>query len=143
MPLKYLYEVGFIFRGFIILSHDFKVLPTKATEKKDLRGAFISAINTFAETAFNNNSLEYLDSGHILFIFKISKIKSRDYRKEEPIIMYGLVDKTKKNPDKVVRKFMEKSELIFQKFIHQFYDSDFTNLSTFESFENELKDYFL
>ena len=135
--------MGFIFRGFVILSHDFKELPAQASKKRDLRGAFIAAINTFAETAFNNNTLEFLETAQILFIFKLSKTKSCEARSEEPIIMYGLVDKKKKNPDKVVRKFMEKSELIFQKFIHEYYDKDFTSLSTFEPFEKELKEYFI
>ena len=75
--LKELIEVGLIFRGFTIVSHTFKELPTQMDigDKKDLRSAFISAISTFAESAFSNNNLEYLESGNILFIFKFSSIK--------------------------------------------------------------------
>ena len=135
--------MGFIFRGFVILSHDFKDLPARASEKRDLRGAFIAAINTFAETAFNNNTLEFLETAEILFIFSLKKVRSRESRGEEPIILYGLLDKKKKNSDKVVRKFIGKSELIFQRFITEYNDKDFTNLSLFEPFEEELKDYFI
>ena len=68
---------------------------------KDLRGGFISAINTFAKTAFNNLSLEYLESGNILFIFKALEIQSANYHVAEPVILYGLIDKKKKDTDKI------------------------------------------
>ncbi|MHA1242787.1 MAG: hypothetical protein ACTSQU_18695 [Promethearchaeota archaeon] len=71
--MKELYEIGIVFRGFILVSFEFKKIEKKDKVKdvsKDLRGGFISAINTFAKTAFNNLSLEYLESGNILFIFK-------------------------------------------------------------------------
>ena len=143
MPIKNLYEVGLIFRGFVIISHEFKELPVQASEKKDLRAAFISAISTFAEAAFNNNTLEFLETAGILFIFSLKKVKSRESRNDEPIIMYGLVDKKKKNSDKKVRKFIEKSELIFQRFLTEYHKKDFTDLSLFEPFERELKEYFI
>ena len=94
-----LIEIGFIFRGFTIISHTFKELQIQKKEDnmKDLRSAFVSAISSFAETAFNNNNLEYLESGNILFIFKMSKVKSRGAKSDEPLILYGLTQK-KKNP---------------------------------------------
>ncbi|MFX0009912.1 MAG: hypothetical protein ACFE9R_06335, partial [Candidatus Hermodarchaeota archaeon] len=69
--MKELYEIGIVFRGFILVNYEFKKLdkddsPSKAN--KDLRGSFISAINTFAKNAFNNLSLEYLESSNILFV---------------------------------------------------------------------------
>jgi hypothetical protein len=78
--LKEIYELGIVFRGFVLINHIFRTLPIQKEMKseKDLRGAFISAINTFVQTAFNNNSLEYLESGSILFIFKLSEIHSND-----------------------------------------------------------------
>ena len=142
---KYIYEVGLIFRGFVILSHDFKELPmqkVQTDEKKDLRGAFISAISTFAETAFNNNTLEYLESGEILFIFKLTKVKSKEGRSPEPLIMYGLTEKKKKNNDKFVKKFLIKVEPILETFTSKYTNKDFTNLTIFEPFEAELSEHF-
>ncbi|GAH05027.1 unnamed protein product, partial [marine sediment metagenome] len=78
--MKEIYEIGFVFRGFVVVSHVFKELVVQTEQKisSDLRGAFISAINAFTETAFNKTSIEYLESGDILFIFKLDKILSND-----------------------------------------------------------------
>ena len=62
------YEIGIVFRGFVLVSHEFADLPKQPTDgpSKDLRGAFIAAITSFVESAFTNTSLEYLESGSIL-----------------------------------------------------------------------------
>jgi len=143
--LRDLYEVGIIFRGFVIVCNEYKELPTQKEPKiqRDLRAAFISAISSFAETAFSNNSLEYLESGSFLFIFKMSEIKPNDNVKKEPIIMYGLTEKKKKNPDKFVQKFLNKLNPIIESFIYRYTNKDFTELNQFLPFENELKRYFI
>lgn len=143
--MRDLYEVGIIFRGFVIVCNEYKELPTQKEPKiqRDLRAAFISAISSFAETAFSNNSLEYLESGSFLFIFKMSEIKPNDNVKKEPIIMYGLTEKKKKNPDKFVQKFLNKLNPIIESFIYRYTNKDFTELNQFLPFENELKRYFI
>ena len=143
--MRDIYEVGIIFRGFVIVSNEFKEIPTQKETKlqKDLRAAFISAISSFAETAFSNNALEYLESGSILFIFKMSEVKPDDNVKKEPIIMYGLTEKKKKNPDKYVQKFLNKLNPILESFVHQYSNKDFTELTQFTPFEEELKRYFI
>lgn len=143
--MKELYELGFVFRGFVLVNHIFKDLPAqKETEmNKDLRGAFISAINTFVDTAFNKTSLEYLESGNILFIFKLSEVQSVDNRTKEPIILYGLVDKSKKKSDKLVRKFFERVDPMLQLFVHKYNQADFTQLNQFEPFKGVMEDFFL
>jgi len=110
---------------------------------KDLRGAFISAINTFVDTAFKNNSMEYLESGNILFIFKIAQIQSEDNRVKEPIILYGLVDKSKKKSDKLVRKFFERVDPMLQLFIQKYDEADFTELNQFEPFQEIIQEFFI
>ncbi len=143
--MKELYEIGFVFRGFILVNQIFKNLPVQKDHglNKDLRGAFISAINTFVHTAFNKSSLEYLESGNILFIFKIAEIQSEDNRDKEPIILYGLVDKSKKKSDKLVRKFFEKVNPVLQLFIQKFDNVDFTELNQFEPFQEIMRDFFI
>ncbi|MBY9008463.1 MAG: hypothetical protein KGD74_01195, partial [Candidatus Lokiarchaeota archaeon] len=62
--MKELYEIGIVFRGFILVNYEFKKIEKKDNLCKvsmDLRGGFISAINIFTKTAFNNLSLEYLE----------------------------------------------------------------------------------
>lgn len=143
--MKELYEIGFVFRGFVLVNHVFKILPVQKEQgiNKDLRGAFISAINTFVDTAFNKSSLEYLESGNILFIFKISEIQSEDNRVKEALILYGLVDKSKKKSDKLVRKFFEKVEPVLQSFVQRYDQADFTQLNQFEAFRDIILDFFV
>ena len=143
--MKELYDVGIVFRGFVLVNNVFRELPTeKDTEnRRDLRGAFISAISSFAETAFTNNHLEYLESGNFLFIFKMGEVKSNDNNLSEPIILYGLTEKRKKSPNKTVKKFLGRAELILESFIQKFNDQDFTELNQFEPFKVKLQDYFV
>lgn len=110
---------------------------------KDLRGAFISAINAFVETAFHKSSLEYLESGNILFIFKIAEIQSGDNNMKESLILYGLVDKSKKKSDKLVNKFFEKVNPVLQLFIQKFNGANFSELNQFEPFEKSMIDFLI
>ena len=139
--MKEIYELGIVFRGFVLINHVFRTLSIQKEMKseKDLRGAFISAINTFVQTAFKNNSLEYLESGTILFIFKIAEIHSHDSISKEPIILYGLVEKTKKSPEKLVKKFFETVNPIFELFIQRYNGKNFTEANQFESFKKEIR----
>jgi hypothetical protein len=143
--LKELYELGFVFRGFVLVSKDLKNLPDKKElgVNKDLRGAFISAINAFVDTAFNKSSIEYLESGNILFIFKMAEIQSSDNVIKESLILYGLVDKSKKKSDKLVRKFFEKVDPILQLFIQKFNGVNFSELNQFEHFEKVVEDFLI
>ena len=143
--MKELYELGFVFRGFVLISHNFKNLPDNKElgVNKDLRGAFISAINAFADTAFNNSSIEYLESGNILFIFKMGEVQSDDNDFKEALILYGLADKSKKKSDKIVRKFFEKVEPMLQLFIQKFSGKNFSELNQFEPFEKIVEDFFV
>ncbi|MFX1364812.1 MAG: hypothetical protein ACFFCE_15545 [Promethearchaeota archaeon] len=143
--MKELYELGFVFRGFVLVNHIFKAVPVQKGSRvnKDLRGAFISAINTFVDQAFNKSSLEYLESGNILFIFKVSEIQSEDNFMKEPIILYGLVDKAKKKSDKLVRKFFERVDPVLQLFIQKYNLKDFTELNQFEDFKDIMEGFFI
>ena len=138
--MKELYEIGFVFRGFVLVNHNFKDLPAQKEHdvNKDLRGAFISAINAFTETAFNKSSLEYLESGNILFIFKMAEIQSGDNNIKETLILYGLVDKSKKKSDKLVNKFFERVNPILQLFVQKFNGANFSELNQFEPFEKSM-----
>lgn len=143
--MKELYEIGFVFRGFVLLSQSFKELPAQknSTISKDLRGAFISAINAFADTAFNSNSIEYLESGNILFIFKMAEIQSEDNFTQESLILYGLVDKSKKKSDKLVKKFFGKVDPMLQLFIQKYNGVNFSELNQFSSFGKIVEEFFI
>jgi hypothetical protein len=142
--MKELYEIGIVFRGFVLVSHVFKNVEKKDNLKsinKDLRGAFISAINSFAKNAFNNLRLEYLESNNILFIFNAFEIQALDSNQKEPIILYGLIDKKKKDTDKFVKRFLQKIEPISLLFVSRYSNKDFSELNQFEPFQNEIKEF--
>ena len=144
--MKELYEIGIVFRGFILVSCEFKKIEKRDNLSKvsmDLRGGFISAITLFAKTAFNNLSLEYLESGNILFIFKALEIQAANSNLKEQVILYGLVDKKKKDPDKFVKKFLEKIDPILNLFITRYTNKDLTEFNQFEPFQNEIKEFIL
>ena len=143
--MKELFELGIVFRGFVLVKHKFKKLSSIKDiheSSKDLRGAFISAINSFATNAFNNISLEYLESDKILFVFKLNHVKALDCDCEEPVILYGLINKPKKDTDKLVKKFFEKVQPILNLFVSKFTNKDFTELDQFEPFAEEIKSFF-
>jgi hypothetical protein len=109
----------------------------------DLRGGFISAITLFAKTAFNNLSLEYLESGNILFIFKVLEMQAANCNEMEPVILYGLVEKKKKDTDKYVKKFLEKIDPILNLFVTRYNKKDLTEYNQFGPFRNEIKEFIL
>lgn len=142
--MKELYEIGIVFRGFILVSYEFKKIEKEengSQANKDLRGGFISAINTFAKNAFNNLALEYLESANILFVFKAYEIQTADYDEMEPVILYGLLDKKKKDTDKLVKKFLQKIDPILNLFISKYTNKDFSEVSQFEQFQNDIKEF--
>jgi hypothetical protein len=144
--MKELYEIGIVFRGFILVNYEFKKVEkrdNRSTVSMDLRGGFISAITLFAKNAFNNLSLEYLESGNILFIFKALEIQAANCNLKEPVVLYGLVDKKKKDADKFVRKFLEKIDPILNLFITRYANKDLTEQGQFKPFQNEIKEFFL
>jgi len=144
--MKELYEIGIVFRGFILVNYEFKKAEKKDNRVNidmDLRGGFISAITLFAKNAFNNLSLEYLESGNILFIFKALEMQAANCDQKEPVILYGLLDKKKKDADKFVRKFLEKIDPILNLFITRYNNKDLTEITQFEPFQNEIKDFIL
>ena len=143
--MKELYEIGIVFRGFVLVHHHLKFMDKRNSisgPERDLRGAFVSAISSFVETAFSNTSLEYLESGSVLFIFKMSEVKSSDSNSIEPIILYGLVEKPKKKPEKLVKRFFEVATPILELFIQKYDGRDFCELTQFDDFKDDIQGFF-
>ena len=77
-----------------------------------------------------------------MFVFKFSNIKSKDANSAEPVIMYGLIDKKKKNPDKYVRNFLQRTTPILENFIQKYQNEDFTDITLFQPFKDTVREYF-
>jgi len=146
MGFKGLLEVGVVFRGFILVNKHLKDSPQLEKKSEDSltdpRGAFISAIDSFAKQAFSNVPLEYLESGALLFIFKLGEIKSSDSIAKEPIIMYGLVEKPKKKTDKVVKSFLKEVQPLLDSFITIYSNKDFSEADQFKIFKENIVAHF-
>ena len=49
----------------------------------------------------------------------------------------------KKNPDKLVQKFLKKTEPILENFIQKYNNKDFTDINLFKPFNDDVKEYFV
>ena len=138
---KEIIETGVMFRGFTIVNHFFKSLPELKNFNTDLRSSFLSAIDTFIQSSYKNCFLEYLEMKNFLIIFKVEEIQSSDFTEKEPLTFYLLVEKFKK-PDKILNKFNEKILPLIQQFKMKYNHVNFSKISQFRPFKEQLKEYF-
>lgn len=141
--LKEIYEAGVILRGFTLVNYIIRNVSVKAKKEvhKDLRSSFISAITQFVEKAFQGSTLEYLESGDILFIFITETIQAGDFNTVENILAYAICDK-KKNIDKQVEKVREKLKLMLIHFKQKYNNENFTIIDKFQDFKPEIEKFF-
>lgn len=141
--LKEIYEAGVILRGFTLVNYIIRNVSVKTKKEvhKDLRSSFISAITQFVEKAFQGSTLEYLESGDILFIFITDTIQAGDFNTLENILAYAICDK-KKNIDKQVEKVREKLKLMLIHFKQKYNNENFTIIDKFQDFKPEIEKFF-
>ncbi len=141
--LKEIYEAGVILRGFTLVNCIIRNVSVKTKKEvhKDLRSSFISAITHFVEKAFQGSTLEYLESGDILFIFITETIQAGDFNAVENILAYAICDK-KKNIDKQVEKVREKLKLMLIHFKQKYNNENFTIIDKFQDFKPEIEKFF-
>lgn len=141
--LKEIYEAGVILRGFTLVNYIIRNVSVKTKKEvhKDLRSSFISAITQFVEKAFQGSTLEYLESGDILFIFITETIQAGDFNTVENILAYAICDK-KKNIDKQVEKVREKLKLMLVHFKQKYNNENFTIIDKFQDFKPEIEKFF-
>ncbi len=77
-----------------------------------------------------------------MYIYRISNILIYIFYSKEAIKLCGLACKTKKSPDKFVRKFLQKVEPILESFVMKYHNKDFTHLNQFDSLQEKIKRYF-
>lgn len=141
--LKEIYEAGVILRGFTLVNYIIRNVSVKTKKEvhKDLRSSFISAITQFVAKAFQGSTLEYLESGDILFIFITETIQAGDFNTVENILAYAICDK-KKNIDKQVEKVREKLKLMLIHFKQKYNNENFTIIDKFQDFKPEIEKFF-
>ena len=135
-------EAGLMFRGFTLVKRTFHKTDIGKIDT-DLRSGLLDAILSFAESAFMESSIEYVQGEKFILIFTKDKIMSNDGIEPEVLTSYAILDKEKK-----VERYIHK---IIQPLLRNAID-EFTSLnneknlsevSQFRDFKTKLDDIFL
>ncbi|MHA2005991.1 MAG: hypothetical protein ACXABO_00655 [Promethearchaeota archaeon] len=108
-------EAGIIFRGFILVKRSYHK-TTKGKIDKDLRSGLLSAILSFAESFFKDDSVEYFEGKKFSFTIAQDEIMSDDGSEPEVITSYAILDQEKKI-EKYTRKIIQP---LLKKVINEF-----------------------
>jgi hypothetical protein len=98
-------EAGLLFRGFSLVKKSYHK-TTLGKIDSDLRGGLLTALLTFADTAFKSDSIEYFEGGKFVTAFINDKIRAEDSLEPEILISYVILDKEKKI-DKYIKKIIQ------------------------------------
>jgi hypothetical protein len=98
-------EAGLLFRGFNLVKKSYHK-TTLGKIDSDLRGGLLTALLTFAETAFESDIIEYFEGGKFVTAFITDKIRAEDSNEPELLTSYVIMDKEKKI-DKYIKKVVQ------------------------------------
>jgi hypothetical protein len=98
-------EAGLLFRGFSLVKKSYHK-TTLGKIDSDLRSGLLTALLTFADTAFKSDSIEYFEGGKFVTAFINDKIRAEDSLEPENLISYVILDKEKKI-DKYIKKIIQ------------------------------------
>ncbi|GAG71844.1 unnamed protein product [marine sediment metagenome] len=139
-------EAGVLFRGFtLVCSSNLQIgkenVNTAAFDD-DLRSGLLTAIITFAETAFSSSMVEYFEGKKFVIAFFKTKIQPGDSKGLELLISYAIFD-NKKKIDKHVHKVIQPllSQCI-SSFKSEFEGTNFTEVAQFNKFKPKLEKLF-
>jgi hypothetical protein len=134
-------EAGIIFRGFNLVKRSYHK-STKGKIDDDLRSGLLTAIKSFAESAFTKGSVEYFEGKKLLIAFIDDEIMSDDGREPENLISYAIIDKEKR-----MEKYMHKIILpllrnVIDEFIALNKGKNLSEVSQFRDFKENLDNIF-
>jgi len=134
-------EAGLIFRGFNLVKRSYHK-STKGKIDDDLRSGLLTAIKSFAESAFTKGSVEYFEGKKFLIAFTDAEIMSDDGREPETLISYAIIDKEKrmdKYMNKVILPFLKN---VIDEFITINKGKNLSEVSQFRGFKENLDNIF-
>ncbi|MHA1985806.1 MAG: hypothetical protein ACW98D_04110 [Promethearchaeota archaeon] len=134
-------EAGLIFRGFNLVKRSYHK-STKGKVDDDLRSGLLTAIKSFAESAFTKGSVEYFEGKKFLIAFTDTEVMSDDGREPEILISYAIIDKEKR-----MEKYMNKIVLpllknVLEEFIAINKGKNLSEVSQFRGFKENLDNIF-
>ena len=130
-------EAGIIFRGFILVKRSYHK-TTKGKIDQDLRSGLLSAILSFAESFFKDDSVEYFEGKRFSFTIIQDEITSGDSREPEVLTSYAILDQEKKIEKytrKIIRPLLRK---VISEFISLSKGKNLSEVSQFKGFKNNL-----
>ena len=134
-------EVGIMVRGYPLVYSNYHDIGENKIEII-LRSGLLSGILSFVESAFSNQSIEYIESKNFIIAFKADKIKAFKSIEEEPIISYAILDKEKKIDNFISKNVIPILKKILKKFISLYNNRNLTNISQFDDFKEQLNNVF-
>ncbi|MHA1688061.1 MAG: hypothetical protein ACTSYC_10405 [Promethearchaeota archaeon] len=130
-------EAGIIFRGFTIVYSQYHQIGHGKVDK-DLRSGLLSALVQFAETTFEQNSVEYLEGKKFVIAFARDTFISEKVRGPENLLAYAILDQ-EKNIDKTIQKIIHPVLTnLLKQFKKQFHGKNLSEISQLQSFKEVL-----
>jgi len=130
-------EAGIVFRGFTLANASYHKVAGEEIDQ-DLRSGLLSALLSFAESAFSTKLVEYFEMGKFIIAFIEDEIIPSDSPEPEILISYAICDKQKKF-DSHVRKIVFPSlKTVTQEFKARYNKKNLSEISQFKDFKTNL-----
>jgi len=134
-------ESGIIVSGVPIIYSTFHPKSDKGINIV-IKSGLLSGFMMFAEKAFKNQSIEFIESGKYIIVFRKGKIQGTNCYLE-PIIAYAIMDKKNKSDANRIKRISSLLSKILKKFVIENNGKNFSNINCFEYFaefiNNKLK----
>ena len=130
-------EAGLLFRGFTVVKKSYHKTSLGKIDS-DLRSGLLTAILNFAESAFAQSKVEYLEGNKFTIAFIEDSITAEDSREPELLICYAILDKEKKM-DKHLQKLIKPLlKRVAGEFKNKNTGKNLSEVSQFKDFKNDL-----
>jgi len=134
-------EAGIVFRGFTLANASYHKVADEEIDQ-DLRSSLLSALLSFAESAFSTKLVEYFEMGKFIIAFIEDEIIPSDSPEPEILVSYAICDKQKKF-DSYVRKIVFPSlKTVTQEFKARYDKKNLSEISQFKDFKTNLDNIF-
>ena len=130
-------EAGLLFRGFNLVNATYHTTSGEEIDK-DLRSGLLTAILNFAESAFTDNALEYLEGEKFVTAFTDDRIKSIDSPEPELLIAYAILDKEKKVEKYIKKVIIGMLKKAIKEFKELYEGKNLSEVSQFKDFKTHL-----
>ena len=130
-------EAGIVFRGFTLANASYHKVADEEIDQ-DLRSSLLSALLSFAQSAFSSKVVEYFEMGKFIIAFIEDEIIPSDSPEPEVLISYAICDKQKRI-DTYIHKIVQISlKTVMQEFKTRYDKKNLSEISQFKDFKTNL-----